>query len=208
MEFANFRISPQILFEAVTFELPVEISAMKEIYETDPSDSGTWKQSMALTDYCTEHACYTRNPISRQDQVRLLPRCVAYSNEIWDHAELIDGCTYISNSSVYVISVAHHISANEIQMCQSPIHAFGSASQSGGFLGPPKILLSYMMLNAVLAQTAMASTFQSTQENSISCSVKIMYPLHTIHMCSTSLSTKHGRASLKPGQVLIPSLPT
>lgn len=100
-EFSPFRLSPQIQFDAITFELETKGSVGLEF------DS---------RDYCNEHACITNQPmLFPPDSVGLLHWCEKEANGTDGFVSRFghSNCTITSKSSVLIYSLAHHIEADE-----------------------------------------------------------------------------------------------
>lgn len=121
MEFANFDISPQIKFESVTLELPVKNQTMKEAYVTDDESNATsWSYDTVMGTTCNDYACLMRYKGSVKDRVKLLPICMTEANGsveslspfTYSYDESPQDCAYPSNSSILIISVAHHFATD------------------------------------------------------------------------------------------------
>lgn len=124
VQFSNFNLSPQIQFNAVTFELPVEMETMQRWvhslpdYYTTITKSGSGYYTEFLTRFVgNEHALGLTSPATFHDQVRLVNLCVTKENGTVDDMEsFIDLCDYTSKSSVLVYSFAQHVAMDEVEL--------------------------------------------------------------------------------------------
>lgn len=113
VELSNFQLSPEILFEAVTIELPLTTDTMDDwVAKANHWSDGRTK--INIDALCAAIGCVIDTPNvagSNQDQVRLIPLC-AGENE-FEIGTMIseDGCLTISNSSVLVFSLARNVEA-------------------------------------------------------------------------------------------------
>lgn len=124
VEISSFSLSPQIKFDAVTFELPVEMEIMQQWlsdsprFDSNDSSSAFYVTSKSGGDYFTdlstslmgnEYAIVLIWPIMDfDDQVWMSPLCdkrLLYSP--------YETCDVVSNSSAFVISIAHHMTMDE-----------------------------------------------------------------------------------------------
>lgn len=127
IEFSKFQLSPQILFEAVTFELPVKAEIMKN-WTATPANTSDPSYYFETLYQCNDHACVLLTPTSDnlvEDQVRLLRLCMAGIDSsienIHDFTNTQTGeynktCRFISNSSVLIYSLARHVSVDEVNL--------------------------------------------------------------------------------------------
>lgn len=122
IEFSNTRLSDQILFEAVTFTLPISMQTMKDwLRSDDPTATADLDMVLNTNSYCNDHACILQTPVydgTLQDQVRLLRLCMASDDSSADEDLLafsISGaCPHTSKNSVLVYSMARHIEVEEV----------------------------------------------------------------------------------------------
>lgn len=104
IELSTYQLSPQIAFDAVTFDLPTLSIYDAPWFTTRSSD-------------CTDRGCILVFPNlagSNQDQVRLIPWCAG--EDEWDVDEMAvppGECTRMSNSSVLIYSLARRIVTEE-----------------------------------------------------------------------------------------------
>lgn len=94
---------------------------MKQRYNTNANDIERYHTFDSLSE-CSEYACLMRFWFQLGDQVRLLPLCMTEPNSTEESSSLFvnmglfnshEDCPFRSNSLILVVSVAHHISADE-----------------------------------------------------------------------------------------------
>lgn len=122
MELTSFKLSPRVSFEAVTFELPVKNESMQSVNFQPDENSTDWIYRSPTPYWCTDYACLLQNPSSLQDQVKLLPLCMAEANGTVEDVSRFPSqvytnpCAFQSNASVMVVSVAHHVSVDSLNI--------------------------------------------------------------------------------------------
>lgn len=126
-EFSSFPLSPDIVFDAITFELPVKTSTMNYLLGADENASNVSIHFDTFND-CDDHACVLKTPLTPetiQDQVRLLRLCMTQVNRTQDdlvafatavNSDSDTECRFVSNSSVLIYSVARHLSVEEVKL--------------------------------------------------------------------------------------------
>lgn len=128
IEFATVDLSPQITFEAVTFDLPVKNDTMKNWTSSDTNES-TWKSVLETSGFCNDLSCFMFTPLQKdltQDQVRLLRLCMTEENGTDEDltamgyalygGEYERTCRFVSNTSVLIYSFARDMSIDEINI--------------------------------------------------------------------------------------------
>lgn len=118
IELSSLQLSPQVQFDAVTFELPVTWAKMggKQI----GSDYYSWFETI---NQCNDYACVFQTTISSSagfgynDQVRVLHLCAAQENDTTDDISSVfsDDCIPMNNS-VLIFSLAQHIAIDEVNV--------------------------------------------------------------------------------------------
>lgn len=105
IELSSFQLSPQISFEAATFDLPVKTE--QEWFEL--KNATEWNGNLQT---CSGRGCILLTPNragTNQDQVRVLSLCTDLVENEGDMATFIGTCETSSNSSVLIYSLARHI---------------------------------------------------------------------------------------------------
>lgn len=124
IEISSFWLSPQIKFDAVTFELPVAMEVMQQWLNDSPSfDSNNRSSSFYATsktggDYFTD---LSTSLMGNEYAVVLIWPIMDFDDQVWmsplcENRLLFspyDTCDVVSNSSAFVISIAHHMTMDE-----------------------------------------------------------------------------------------------
>lgn len=128
VEFSSFQLSDHIQFDAVTFELPVELDTM-QAWLNDYGDA--YSTNKSGTDYYTDFVMYTNgndhafvlpSPKTMDDQVRILRLCLQNENDTDDDLLSFTGarnvtdefkCVFPSKTSALIYSFAQHITMDE-----------------------------------------------------------------------------------------------
>lgn len=181
IEFSSFQLSPQILFEAVTFELPVKTDIMDIWTDSDVNGSYNFE-----TPYqCNDHACVLLTPTfdnSVEDQVRLLRLCMTGADSdienIHDFTNTQTGeynktCRFMSNSSVLLYSLARHIAVEEVTV-------YTTDNVSYARLQNPRIIYKATVGRLSWKVSDLAQVYDAKCTPGVNCD-GLYYPLDTVH---------------------------
>lgn len=125
IEFADFQLSPLIKFESVTFDLPVLSSIMKSDLVLPNSTDGNMYWDVSTSNDCNDFACLIRSSVvdgTLHDQVRMVPLCMTGAGSTEEdlirfnnNRDVADTwCHFPSNNSALVVSLARHISVDDV----------------------------------------------------------------------------------------------
>lgn len=129
IQFASFELTPQIKFDAVTFEIPSTVGALEADdsgWDTERIKDGIYSRSIYYI--CNDLACVLETPSDfYEDQIRMVRVCMTESNGAVEDfnafsvpvpasAESVVSCPYPSNSSVYVVSIARQLVIDEVNL--------------------------------------------------------------------------------------------
>lgn len=124
VEFSSFNLSPQIQFDAATFNLPVTLGAMQSwirgnnFYKRSTSGADSYIDFLS-GNLGNEHAFIMASPTRLDDQVRMLRLCAKDENDTADDIAASSLCLFPLNSSILIYSFAQHITMDEWKLFQA-----------------------------------------------------------------------------------------
>lgn len=122
IQFSAIELSPRIQFNAISFDLPVKNEIMNQ-WLSGILKPDNFTARLDANDFCNEHACVLRMPKTAfSDQVSAFRLCKKTMNEPKDYIQEFrhDDCPFPLDASVLLVSIAHRIVIDDINVTYSP----------------------------------------------------------------------------------------